>query len=352
MKTINLASMHPNPWLRQFPDSIPQWDGWRYVFNAENEDYDYLVVFDNFRAPLKPNCPKENIIHLATEPPTVCHYSDEFLAQFAWTIRQGADKDIEGAIYHHPGLTWHLGWKPGETDLQNMLIFEQIKLLFDQPKSKCISVIASNKAFTSEHKARLEFAQKLKEHYGDKIDFYGRGFVTMDDKLDSLKDYRFQVVLENSSFEHYFSEKLTDCILAGTYPVYYGCPDLDKYFTQNSYRRIDIHNFEDSIKIIDNAIKEEWDKKFRSELLEARDLILYKYNLFPMLIGLIQNIENGKYGLPNSAQQIQNSVLIPLAQDTLGKSIRFMLSGLADKYRLFGLLRNLINFLKAGVHEK
>ena len=120
----------------------------------------------------------------------------------------------------------------------------------------------------------------------------------MDDKLEAFKDYRFHVVLENSSFDHYFSEKLTDCILAGTYPIYYGCPNLEEYFSKNTYCRIDIFNFEEAVKKIDRTISEEFDKKFRSELLAARDLTLYKHNIFPMLIDLIQSIEQGQYGPP------------------------------------------------------
>lgn len=344
MKTINLVSAHDNPWLRQFPEGKPEWNGWKFIFNAMEEDYDYLVVFDEISAPIKIRCKPQNIIHLSTEPPLIRHYSDEYLAQFAWTIRQREKKNIKGAIYHQPGLNWHIGWKPGESNLANMLNFEQLKALFDQPKTKLISVISSNIAVTPQHRARLQFAQQLKAHYGDKIDFYGRGFVTMDDKLDALKDYRFHVVLENSSYDHYFSEKLTDCILSGTYPIYYGCPNLEEYFNQKAYCRIDIFNFEEAVKQIDHAINEELDKKFRSELLVARDLTLYKYNIYPMLISLIQGIERGQHGLPNNTQALHNSLLVPLAQDTPEVvtrkfSINHVLSGLADKYRLFGALR-------------
>ena len=344
MKTINLVSAHDNPWVRQFPEGKPEWDGWKFFFNALEEDYDYLVVFDEISSPIEIRCKPQNVIHLSTEPPLIRHYSDEYLAQFAWTIRQGEKKNIEGAIYHQPGLNWHIGWKPGEPNLTNMLNFEQLKALFDQPKTKLISVISSNVAVTPQHRARLQFAQQLKAHYGDKIDFYGRGFVTMDDKLEALKDYRFHVVLENSSFDHYFSEKLTDCILAGSYPIYYGCPNLEEYFNQKACCRIDIFNFEDAVKKIDRVISEEFDKKFRSELLVARDLTLYKYNIFPMLIDLIQGIEQGQNGLPNNTQALHNSFLMPLAQGTSAVvarnfSIRSMLSRLAEKFRLFRALR-------------
>ena len=330
MKTINLVSIHPNPWLRQFPNNIPEWDGCRFIFNADNQNYDYLVVFDKISAPIAISCNPQNVIHLSTEPNIHLHYNEEYLNQFAWTIRQGDQgKEDQGAIFHQPGLNWHIGTMPGKNDFDKILNFEQIIDLFNQPKTKLICVISSKITSSPQHRERLKFARKLKNHFGNKIDFYGRGIATMDDKLEALKDYRFHVVLESYSREHYFSEKLSDCILAGAFPIYYGCPNLDKYFDKNAYRRIDIQNFQDSVNIIKNTINEELDKKCRSALLEARDLILYKHNLFPMLINLIQDIEAGKYGLPNSTKCKQNLVLRPLTETKKASSIHTMLSGLA-----------------------
>lgn len=353
MNTINLSSVHLNPWQRQFPNSVHEWGNWRFLFNAEDEDYHYLVVFDDIHVPLKPRCPQKNIIHLATEPPSVHHYDSNFLKQFAWVITQDNTVKQEGTIKYQPGLTWFIGLKPGEADSSNILSFDQLKNLFDCPKPKLISVISSNKTFTPEHKARLEFAQRLKEHYGEKIDFYGRGFVPMDDKLDSLRDYRFQVVLENSLHNHYFSEKLTDCILAGTYPIYYGCPNLDEYFPENSYLRIDINDFEGSIATIDRAIEQELDKKYRAQLLQARDRVLYEHNLFPMLIKLIEEIESGEHGKPNESM-FYGKEMLPFGHEKFqalftlkaNTSFRTQLSKLASRNRLFSLLRRTYRFVR------
>ena len=309
MKTINLSSIHPNPWLRQFPHGIPEWHGWKFIFNAESESYDYLVVFDDLHAPIELNCPKENTIHLATEPPSVCSYDLNFLKQFGWMVTQEPHLVHRGVIKHQPGLTWYIGWAPGETNPSKILSFQELKSLFHKPKSKLISVISSSKIFTPEHKARLEFAQKLKNHYGEKLDFFGRGFIPMEDKLDSLKDYRFQIVLENSSYNHYFSEKFTDCVLAGAYPIYYGCPNLNDYFPQNAYLRININDFEGSIGAIDCAIEQSLDKKYRTELLKARDQTLYKHNLFPMLIEIINKIERKEFGRSHDSTIYGNEIL-------------------------------------------
>jgi hypothetical protein len=42
------------------------------------------------------------------------------------------------------------------------------------------------------------------------------------DKLETLSKYRYSVVIENS--QEFLSEKLIDCILAGTIPIYVGPP--------------------------------------------------------------------------------------------------------------------------------
>ena len=298
-------------------------------------------------APITLKCPLENTIHLQTESPLVRHYSNIFLSQFGWTIRQGKTQTIDGAIYHQPGLNWGIGWNQGklEMDLDKTLKYSEIKALFNTPKSKLISVICSTYTPSPQHRARLRFVRKLKKYYGSKIDFFGRGFNTMDDKIVALKDYRFHVTLENSSYDHYFSEKLSDCILAGTYPIYYGCPNINDYFPRNSYQHIDIQDFKEAVKIIDRSIEKSYDKIYRQELLTARNLVLNQYNLFPMLIEIIHKIEDGQFGKPSSPQ-ISDSVLLPLAQDKEASPIRRKISSLADNYQLVGHIRRIYHSIK------
>lgn len=346
MITINLSSVHPNPWLRQFPNGIPIWGEYRFVFNSESDNYDYLVVFDDLHAPISPTCPMENLIHIATEPPSVQLYNHNFLSQFSWVVTQDTRINHHGIILSQPGLTWFVGWRPGQTEETKTLNFEEIENLFHNQKTKIMSVVASNKSFTAEHAKRLEFALKLKKHYGDDLDFYGRGFVPMDDKLDSLRDYRFQIVLENSSHEHYFSEKLSDCMLSGTFPIYYGCPNLNEYFPEGSYHRINIENFEEAVAIIDKAVADNVDVKCRNALLEGRNKVLYEHNLFAMLARLVTDIENGRYGMPRCGKPLTNDVLpfgherfSALFNSTPRHGLRIRASKWADKIWLLDRLR-------------
>ena len=299
MRTINVVGRYYTDTLhRQLPDGNSHLDGWKFLLNDYESPCDYLVVVDNLPHKMVPKCTLENIIHLATEPPSVRKYHKIFLDQFAWVITQDPDIEHSAAIHSHPANTWFIGFNPREAESVVINEFCQVKPLFDLPKSKNISIVSSTKDLTPSHIKRLSFAQRLKEYYGDRIDFYGRGVLTMHDKLESLSDYRFQVVIENSVHEHYFTEKITDCILAGTYPIYYGCPNISDYLPDNSYTTIDINDFEGAIATINYAINNDIDRKYRKELLEARDLLLYKHNIFPMLTDMINRIEKGEFGKP------------------------------------------------------
>lgn len=49
-------------------------------------------------------------------------------------------------------------------------------------------------------------------------------------KLDSVQEYCFQVVVENSIIDTYFTEKIIDCFVTGTIPIYYGTTKITDYF--------------------------------------------------------------------------------------------------------------------------
>ena len=74
----------------------------------------------------------------------------------------------------------------------------------------------------------------IKDKSFTNIDLFGRGTSNpLDYKEDSLIDYRFSIVIENSNTENYFTEKLIDCLAVGTIPIYWGCPNIKKFFNEN-----------------------------------------------------------------------------------------------------------------------
>lgn len=96
-------------------------------------------------------------------------------------------------------------------------------------KNKLVSSIFSWKDWNPYHKMRFRVYERFKDK--NLIDFYGSGCgAELSYKLDALKDYMFSVVIENSVESDYFTEKLLDCFLTGTIPIYVGSKSTQNYF--------------------------------------------------------------------------------------------------------------------------
>lgn len=144
-------------------------------------------------------------------------------------------------------------------------------------KNKNISIISSNKNFLPGHKLRHEVISKIKN-----IDVYGRGHNEIPNKLDGLKDYKFSISIENDKIDYYFTEKLIDCFITGTIPIYWGCPSIGDFFDINGI--ITFNSVEELINILNN-LDGEYEKRFESvkknytlckEYLVADDIIYKK----------------------------------------------------------------------------
>ena len=112
------------------------------------------------------------------------------------------------------------------------------------PKSRLCSMILSHKRITSGHQLRHDVADWV----STSVDIYGGKYRLLpntttrafdadhtpchisNQKYRALKEYRFSIVIENCKEDYYFTEKLIDCFLSGTIPIYYGCPSIGDFF--------------------------------------------------------------------------------------------------------------------------
>ena len=60
-------------------------------------------------------------------------------------------------------------------------------------------------------------------------------------KLRFLAGYRFTIAFENTSADYYVSEKILHPLLAGSIPIYWGCPQVAEYY--NPRALINCHDF-------------------------------------------------------------------------------------------------------------
>lgn len=94
------------------------------------------------------------------------------------------------------------------------------------PKNKLVSMISSNKQMCPEHHYRQEIIRK----FSQQCDHFGRGYNEIKNKEDGLKDYCFSFALENATYPNMFTEKITDCFMTGTIPIYHGIKNIGDYF--------------------------------------------------------------------------------------------------------------------------
>lgn len=285
MIKVKLTTPFPEwPLVRQTPGSKGVWANCAFVINDELAECAWWVVYEDLLQTETVNCSRSHTIFITGEPETVKEYPPAFLTQFGTVITSHRNLDHPNVLRVQQALPWHIGLRQNNHAIQDgWLYYDQLKVLQPSPKAKCMSVMCSDKDFTDGHRRRLAFTRKLSEHFGNRLDVFGHGVREIEDKWEALAEYKYHVVLENSSCPHYWSEKLSDAYLGWTYPFYYGCPNLEEYFTSNAFVRVDIMDPVASIEIMEQAIAQHVYEQQLVLLAESRTLILERYNLFSLL---------------------------------------------------------------------
>lgn len=142
-------------------------------------------------------------------------------------------------------------------------------------KTKCISMITTDKSKTSGHLIRRAIQKEIKDN-SLSVDFYGRGSNPMQSKSIALKDYGYSIVIESERSACYFTEKLIDCILQGTVPIYWGAPNICMYFDTDGIIQFD--TVEDLFNII-RYLSENMQSDYHARLpaLENNFLLAQKF---------------------------------------------------------------------------
>lgn len=83
------------------------------------------------------------------------------------------------------------------------------------------------------------------------------GFLPNDDKF-SLFDCQFSIAVESSRENSYFTEKLIDCLLTKTVPIYWGCPNVDEFFDKRGI--LHFKNYEEYIEIVNSLDETTYEK--------------------------------------------------------------------------------------------
>jgi len=264
--------------MRQTPGGTGAWDGIQFTSEPVDE-CDLVIVLNHVPCEISVRCAPENVWAVMQEPYVrdIFEWMIEGHGQYRYvfTHHPGRNYLYKKYIRSQPALPWHVDMTYDA--LRNSVIPE---------KRKAVSWITSNLMSFPGHKLRMEFLAQLQSS-GVSVDVYGKGIKFIENKWDALAHYKYSLAIENSSGPDYWTEKIADCFLSWTVPIYYGSTNLEDYFPEGSFIRIDINQPERALKTI-NAIIGDDDWRARvSALKEARNLVLERYQFFPQMRQLI-----------------------------------------------------------------
>jgi hypothetical protein len=277
-KTIKLTT----PWQHNYQAQIPENAGIKFEVNNMCHEADFWFIWGGLTDKESVKCPKENIIYITDEAHELRIYNHQFLNQFKTIASVRKDLQHPNSIYIHEPQIWY--FDKTRTELDQMQLIE---------KKDTISVVASDLTLLPGHKQRFAFVNKMIGHFKDKLHVYGRGFNPVADKWQAIAPYKYSLAIENNVIPNYFTEKLTECYLSYTMPVYYGCPNIKEYFTPDSYIQIDINDYKKSIHIIEKAIEENWWEKNFQHIEDARKQVLNRYHVFALIPEIIKQLNSG-----------------------------------------------------------
>jgi hypothetical protein len=300
MKIVKITFNYDWPIFRQIPNEDQIWEDYKFIIDDNLKECDFWIIYSDYNIQRdRVLCPPENIIFIPGEPKSVSgEFSKSFLKQFGLVISSQTGLKHENVILSHNANPWFVNKS-----------FNELLNLKDIKKTKLISIITSDKKITKGHRKRYDFVMKLKDHFGDQLDLFGRGIKGFEDKWDVLADYKYSIAIENDFCDFYVTEKFYDCILTNTLPFYYGCPNLEQFSDKKSFIRIDINDFDKSVLIIEKAIENDEYTLRRKNLKDQKNVSLYKEQFFPFIINFIDKMEIGKKKIIELKPNVKNDLV-------------------------------------------
>jgi Glycosyltransferase family 10 (fucosyltransferase) C-term len=287
--------------LRQSPDRSGTWEDFAFVCGdgPAGAQPDYWVVLDGLISRESAKVAPARVVFVTCEPQSLRSYQPAFLAQFGLVVSSHERITGPNVVHSQTALMWHAGVKRRRGEGGARLEEDVQALGYDdfrtaQPeKTRELSVVCSAKSHSDGHALRLSFVEQLKEHFGDRLDWFGKGVSPVEDKWEAVAPYRFHISLENTAERDYWTEKLADAYLGCAFPFYWGCPNLDEYFEVAAFRAIDPARPQRSIEVMETVIAEGLTAERLHAVERARDLVLDRYNFFPAIASLLERCANG-----------------------------------------------------------
>lgn len=211
------------------------------------------------------------------------HEPNEYFEKHDWVIQNKHLFDViltwndkilnncENAIFLPFGHTW---FKPNQYEKEHQKEFKIAHLRGSLLKSYGHQI----RWEILNRKNEIKVPTKFFETYGDRHNIERARI----DKEEVFGDTQFGVAIENFSHRGFFTEKILDCFLMKTIPIYWGCPNIEDFFNKEG-----IIKFEDADDFI--YISNQLTDNFYNS---KKDIIEENYQLALQYVDYEQNIIN------------------------------------------------------------
>lgn len=148
---------------------------------------------------------------------------------------------------------------------------------FKPNKQNEISFMMSNKSLTLGHKLRHQVWNMLNDFELDNFVFNKiKTPPRIPNKDVIFTNAKFSIIIENVSKENWITEKLIDCLVTNTIPIYYGCPNINEWFNDEGI--IKFNNINELQVILNNLTTKDYDSRLEaSNENKVKALKYYRY---------------------------------------------------------------------------
>ena len=267
-----------------FPGNTLTQDEYRVTVN-ESGEADLAIVLGTAKPGSWVSDCSLGVFKVIQDPP-----QQHFFRRFTRTAPRWADvtltpfPDQMSPSNHARGVptifNWHLG-----------ISYDEVISLDISSKPESISCIASSVRKLPGHAQRFAFVSEIETRL-PQVDVFGRGRKNelKSGKLAGLLPYQFSVAIENTSQPDYFTEKVMDCWLAGTIPIYYGAINLENYFPEESFVRLDTLDFSKFREsLLDGEFSSEEYFRRLGAVKKARQTVVEEYSMHALVKNLIHD---------------------------------------------------------------
>lgn len=236
----------------------PRADYFSLKLQEDRENYDFLVLIQGME-PMEINNVSDYVIKhhksfdkiLSSYPEVVnsCSNSELFLYASCWILTK-ADKS---QAYHR-------------SDYTN---------IFSTNKKFSLSFVMSQKRWLAGHDLRF----KVREEIGSRraFDLVFPSSIPINEKYKLFEDSMFHVAIENTKNINYVSEKIVDCFMSYTLPIYWGCPNICDFFNMDGI--ITFENERELKSILDSLTPDDYYRRLDA-IIENYEIANQKYAFY------------------------------------------------------------------------